>query len=160
MAVEGRADAAGAARRVRLVGVTAIPNRPARPPVRFFLIDEGKRTARALCRRTAGRSAPTAIRPKPCARSKATARQRGVGQRQHQESEREGRRPRNYRTRTPRRTGKPLTQPAFRLPRFAQEKRRKLGLFMAQRPHRHGKGFLCNGCKEWHPKDIMHCELV
>jgi hypothetical protein len=28
------------------------------------------------------------------------------------------------------------------------------------RPHRHGKGFFCNGCKEWHPEGVMHCELV
>jgi hypothetical protein len=29
------------------------------------------------------------------------------------------------------------------------------------RPHRHGRrGFLCNGCKEWHPQGIMHCGLV
>ena len=28
------------------------------------------------------------------------------------------------------------------------------------RPHRHGKGFTCNACKEWHPEGMMHCELV
>jgi hypothetical protein len=28
------------------------------------------------------------------------------------------------------------------------------------RPHRHDKGFVCNGCREWHPDGMMHCEFV
>jgi hypothetical protein len=28
------------------------------------------------------------------------------------------------------------------------------------RPHRHGKGFRCNACKEWHPEGMMHCDLL
>lgn len=156
----GEVDVVGEGRRVRLVGAAAIPNQPASPPVRFFLIVEGKKAARSVCWRRAGRCEPTASRLKPFTRPMETRRRRGGGSRQRQSQGSPWRDRRDNGTTATRRTGKRLARPFFRFPRLVQGKGRKRAALMALRPHHHAKGFICNGCKEWHPKDMMHCELV
>jgi hypothetical protein len=47
-------------------------------------------------------------------------------------------------------------RPAARKHTARQEQREERPPF---RPHRHGEGFHCNGCKEWHPEGVMHCEF-
>jgi hypothetical protein len=54
---------------------------------------------------------------------------------------------------------RPALRPAARMTTTAPRQERQ-GERQPFRPHRHGKGFFCNGCKEWHPPDMMHCELV